>query len=86
MGYDPERLRAEGWERQSVASEPRLSEIVELHRELGNEVLLVPVLEVCAGEEGSAGCSQCFSGDSDPGRFKVVFVRVARAGLAGEVP
>jgi len=33
----------EGWKRRMVASEPRLSEIVEMYKSLGFEVKLVPL-------------------------------------------
>ena len=36
-------LEAEGWTRQFVAGEPRLSEASEMYRELGFEVLLEPL-------------------------------------------
>lgn len=68
---DPAKLKAEGWERRSVADEPRLSEIVALYRELGLEVLLLPVLSAKDGE----GCVECFAADADPARFKIVYTR-----------
>lgn len=81
---DPVGAADEGWERRCVAGEPRLSEIRALYEELGLEVLCVPVLEAC--QPGSTGdCTECFSGDPDPARFKVVFTRTARrTGEEGE--
>lgn len=74
MACDTAGLLAKGWERRSVACEPRLSEVCALYGELGLEVLCVPVLEVCP--PGLSGeCTECFSGDADPARFKVVFTR-----------
>lgn len=81
---NPDQREREGWRRQSVASEPRLSEAVELYESLGFEVLAVPVLEEC-GEEGSAGaCTACFGADQDPGRFKVIYTRPRAGGASGE--
>ena len=74
-GVDLERLAAEGWERQHVDTEPRLSEAVETYESLGFEVLLVPVLQVCAAEGEGGGCTACFEGDSDPDRYKVIYTR-----------
>lgn len=74
MACDVAALEAQGWERRSVACEPRLSEVCALYGELGLEVLCVPVLEVCPPGAGTE-CTECFSGDADPARFKVVFTR-----------
>jgi len=73
--FDPKNLEAEGWRRQSVASEPRLSEAVEMYRSLGQDVLLVPVLRVCATEGGVGSCTACFDGDEDPDRYQVIYTR-----------
>lgn len=72
--FVPEKLLAEGWKRQSVASEPRLSEAVELYQSLGLEVLLVPVLQETGGG-GGRGCSECF----DAADARVIYTR-PRAG------
>ncbi len=74
---DPNRLVAEGWHRQSVLSEPRLSEAVELYESLGFEVLLIPVREECAADGQAGTCTACFGADEDPDRFKVVYTRPA---------
>ncbi len=68
-------LEREGWVRQSVASEPRLSEIAETYRSLGYEVLLIPVLVACAAEREAGGCTSCFDGDPNPERYQVVYTR-----------
>ncbi len=73
--FDTKQLVAQGWTRQNVASEPRLSEAVELYRELGQEVVLVPVLQECAAAGDRGSCTMCFSGDEDPDRFKVIYTR-----------
>ena len=50
---DSKQLAAEGWTRQHVACDPRLSEAVETYEELGQEVFLVPVLKDCAADGGA---------------------------------
>ena len=56
-----EILEKEGWARQFVANEPRLSEAVELYKEVGFDVHLEPLpkepsCESCAGEEEKGEC------------------------------
>lgn len=68
---DTAKLKAEGWTRRSVASEPRLSEIVALYEELGLEVLLVPALDGAA--EGD--CVECFSPEAGPSGAQIVYTR-----------
>jgi hypothetical protein len=63
------KLREEGWTRRSVASEPRLSEIVALYKEIGFEVRLEPLHREDPGDE----CRVCL--DEDPERFKVIYTR-----------
>jgi hypothetical protein len=72
---EPKKLLEEGWRRQSVDCDPRLSEAAALYEALGHEVLLVPVLQECASEGGSGGCTACFGSDADPDRFKVIYTR-----------
>jgi hypothetical protein len=64
-----------GWERRSVACEPRLSEIVEAYEAIGFEVHLEPLPareEMDAGAcEG--GCTVCF--DADREKYRIVFTR-----------
>lgn len=62
-----EELESEGWELQSVLSEPRLSEAVELYREIGYEVRVFPF---DPEEEGCNGCTDCLK-DSTIGVFAV---------------
>ena len=50
-------LEAEGWELQSVLSEPRLSEAVELYEQIGYEVKVLPF---DPKEEGCTECTECF--------------------------
>jgi hypothetical protein len=75
-----QRLEEHGWVRQFVASEPRLSEAVELYRESGFEVHLEPLstdqeCDTCAGPEkkGQEECRVCFEGFED--LYKIIFTR-----------
>jgi hypothetical protein len=62
-------LEAGGWERRSVLCEPRLSECVELYRELGFEVKLAPLDPQGMPE----GCGACYEKDID--KYRIVYVR-----------
>jgi len=74
-------LEEEGWVRQFVASEPRLSEAVALYTELGFEVHLEPLpkgqeCSTCAGTEGhevKGECRVCFEGFED--QYRIIFTR-----------
>ena len=71
-------LEDEGWARRFVACEPRLSEAVELYKEIGFDVHLAPLpeepeCESCAGEEGTDKCRVCFEGSED--QYKIIFTR-----------
>jgi hypothetical protein len=74
-----EELVNAGWEKRFVACEPRLSEMVDMYREIGFEVLLepLPAREDPSAEEASScedkGCTACF--DADPERYRVIFTR-----------
>jgi hypothetical protein len=74
-----EMLRQEGWQRQFVANEPRLSEAVKLYREVGFDVLLEPLpekgeCESCSGEdEDEKECRICFEGFED--QYKIIYTR-----------
>jgi hypothetical protein len=67
-------LAAQGWTRQFVADEPRLSEAAELYRSLGMEVLLAPL--PVEGEEGE--CRACLEGA--PELYRVIYTRKAGGG------
>ncbi len=69
-------LETQGWTRRNVACEPRLGESVNLYEELGLEVLLVPLLEDCAGSEGESGCTSCIENDADPDKYKVIYTKL----------
>lgn len=78
---DRERLEKEGWVKQFVANEPRLSEAVDLYKELGFDVHLEPLpagqeCDTCAGTEGyqeKRECRVCFEGFED--QYKIIFTR-----------
>ena len=80
MTTDLNALEQEGWLRRFTASEPRLGEAVQTYRELGLEVLLIPILELCTPKDKTCGdelasCICCFEADDDPSRYKVIFTR-----------
>ncbi|MDP8240958.1 MAG: hypothetical protein P9X24_17855 [Candidatus Hatepunaea meridiana] len=58
----------EGWETRSFGQEPRISEMADLYRELGFEVLIEPF----TGAECD-GCTICFEGEVKP--ILVVYTR-----------
>lgn len=63
-------LAGQGWERQGSFDEPRLSDIVEMYREIGCEVLVEPYDP--AGD-GEGGCSACMVEAKE--RFRTIFTR-----------
>jgi hypothetical protein len=78
-----DELEKQGWVKQFVASEPRLSEAVELYKESGFEVHLEPLPkgQECsprAGleKEGQGECSACFDGFED--LCRIIFTRPAK--------
>jgi hypothetical protein len=68
-------LIREGWTRRFVASEPRLSEAVELYRSMGNEVHLepLPLVNGESSDEESQECRTCFKGFED--QYKTIYTR-----------
>lgn len=77
-----EILEGDGWTRQFVANEPRLSEAVALYEETGHEVHLEPVpakdqtadLLPIMGSQ----CTTCFEGAED--QYKIIFTRPKKDG------
>ncbi len=61
----------DGWEERFTGEEPRLSEVVEMYRELGFEVRIEPYQYCDDGE-----CRECFKDTKVP--ISVVYVRKAR--------
>ncbi len=64
-------LESQGWVRQFVAEEPRLSEAVELYLSLGMEVHLEPLDPDEAQEDGQ--CTECLRGSRE--RMRVIYTR-----------
>ncbi|RPJ19568.1 MAG: hypothetical protein EHM26_07395 [Desulfobacteraceae bacterium] len=80
-------LEREGWVRQFVAGEPRLSEAADMYRELGFEVHLEPLpsdldCETCGGTEGGAECRACFDGVEH--LYRVIYTRPYKGDKAAE--
>jgi hypothetical protein len=76
-------LEAQGWTRQFIANEPRLTEAAEMYRELGFEVLLEPLPKnpECTGCEGTeeqerGECRVCFQGVED--QYRIIYTRPYR--------
>ena len=63
-----------GWKRRMVASEPRLSEIVEMYESLGFEVKLVPLdpEDPCWDEDE---CTLCLDDPEEAARTRLVMTR-----------
>lgn len=75
MGLE-EELESQGWEKRFIACEPRLSEMAELYKEIGFEVLLVPLPpESQIEKEGCSekGCSICFQQHRE--KYRIIFTR-----------
>ena len=71
-----EQLVAEGWERRFIACEPRLSEMVEMYKEIGFEVHLEPLPskdEIDQASCAESRCTACY--DADPERYRIIFTR-----------
>jgi len=71
-------LKREGWTRQFVAGEPRLSEAVALYKESGFEVLLEPLPSGDEAEclpiiDNGDGCARCF--ETLQQQCKIIFTR-----------
>lgn len=69
-------LASAGWERRFIASEPRLSEMAEMYREIGFEVILEPLSpkEEMNGQDcGESGCTVCLDAERD--KYRVIFTR-----------
>lgn len=63
-----EMLLQSGWKKEGTFDEPRLTEVVELYREIGFEVFAKPAFLAEVN-----GCAECMK--PDLGRFKTVYVR-----------
>jgi hypothetical protein len=61
-------LEAQGWTRQNLMDEPRLSELVEMYREIGFEVHLESLVP-----EEEDECTTCMQ--DEPERYKIIYTR-----------
>lgn len=61
-------LAQDGWKKQATYDEPRLSEVVEMYRELGFEVHLEPF-----EPRFETGCTDCMQ--ATPDKFETVYTR-----------
>ena len=82
-----EKLELEGWTKKFVANEPRLSEAVQLYKDMGQEVHLEPLpkepnCETCGGTEGEGDCRVCFEGFED--QYMIIFTRRKEGGADSE--
>ena len=59
----PSVPQIDGWEARFVGQEPRLSEVVDLYRELGFEVRIEPYKTGCSAE---GECEECFKDSPTP--------------------
>ena len=63
-----EELVSEGWEKRATYDDQRLSEIVEVYKEIGFEVHLEPF-----NPTNEKGCAECLA--LTPDRFKTIYTR-----------
>ena len=63
-----EELIQQGWEKQDIYDEPRLSELFELYEEMGLEVHLEPF-----NPDEESVCTECMN--ATPEKFKTVYTR-----------
>lgn len=70
-----DKLERQGWIRQFIADEPRLSEAVELYKSLGYEVRLQPITR----EEMNDECKKCLLYQNRD-KYKIIYIRSKRKG------
>jgi hypothetical protein len=63
-----EELMQQGWQKQVMYDEPRLSELAEMYRQIGFEVHLEPFIA-----DDEAGCAECMK--IAPERYKTIYTR-----------
>ena len=63
-----EKLIREGWKKQATYDDPRLTEMVEMYKEIGLEVHLEPF-----DAEKAEGCTDCLQ--LLPDMFKTIYTR-----------
>ena len=75
MSQKDDELKKDGWTRQFVSDEPRLSEMVETYRSIGLDVHLEPLLTDEKPEETECGeCRVCFEG-APKDKYKIIYTR-----------
>ncbi|MDY6968580.1 MAG: hypothetical protein SVR08_08005 [Spirochaetota bacterium] len=75
MSQKDDELKKDGWTRQFVADEPRLSEMVETYRSIGLDVHLEPMITDEDTEEAECGeCRVCFEG-APKDKYKIIYTR-----------
>jgi hypothetical protein len=65
-----EKLTSEGWEKRTTYDEPRLSEMVELYKELGFETHLEPL-----NPDEELECAECMK--LAPQNYKTIYTRIS---------
>jgi hypothetical protein len=63
-----EKLISEGWQKQATYDEPRLSEMVDMYKEIGLDVHLEPF-----NADNEEGCTDCMA--LIPDQFKTIYTR-----------
>jgi hypothetical protein len=71
-------LEKEGWIRQFMVDEPRLSEAVEMYKSLGFQVHLEPAVP----DEDSEECAACLEVMCD--RYQTIYTKPAEGGESEE--
>ena len=84
MESEENRLEKEGWSKRFITGEPRLSEAIEMYKEAGFDVHLVPlpkepVCDSCVGSEETDDCRICYEGSEH--LYKIIFTR-AKKGMS----
>jgi hypothetical protein len=62
------KLLEEGWEKRGIYDEPRLSELCDMYKELGYEVLLLDIY----ADSGEI-CSECMVQEKE--RYKILLTK-----------
>ena len=70
-------LAARGWQKKSTIDEPRLSELVQVYRQIGYDVHLEPF-----DPSQQADCSRCMQ--AAPDRYQTIYIRKTGNGQAAD--
>jgi len=63
-----EELTSQGWEKQTTHDEPRLSDVVEMYKEMNFEVHLEPFIP-----DEESGCIACVK--AMPDKYKTIYTK-----------